>query len=867
MESTTDIFIVEDSKTQAMILKDILEKNGFRVTAAEDGRQAIEILQSLKPRMVISDIVMPNLNGFELSLYIKSHDHLKNIPVVLLTSLSDPKDVMRALSVGADYLLTKPFDETRLIQRIQSFLMSHSERNPSVSGDTVEVFWEGEKHQITASRQQIVDLLFSTYENATYKNRELERANQELVFLKHKLEQDILNRKQAEDRLLESEQRLKVVLDSIQTGVMVVDPETGLISDINQYAVNLIGLSKTDIVNKPSEAFLCTENKSDSTDHPLKPLLEPDQFLFIHGGGSVPILKKVMPVKIHQKSYFLETFVDITDQVRAREEINKAKIAAENASMSKSEFLANTSHELRTPMNSIIGMSTLLLDMPLTAEQDEYVQTIRNSAESLLTIINDILDFSKIEAGKMDLESIFFDLRVMVEEVIDLLLTNAVDKGLRLRAMVHHDVSSRVIGDPRRLRQILMNLVGNAIKFTSHGHVLIDVTLENETDSSVLLRFSIIDTGIGIPQDKMHRLFQSFSQVDASTTRKYGGTGLGLAISKRITEMMKGEIGVESTVGKGSTFWFTVLLEKQPEINLLDGITSVELEKKFILVVDDHAVNRKILREQLKAWKCVVDEAASGQEALKKMHEYKQIGTPFHAAIVDMLMPGMDGKMLGRRIQADPELTGTILIMLTSAGKRGDVVLLQDIGFSAYLTKPVKQHQLYDCLSTVLGMPLTIVKKPAKPIVTRFSMSEEKKRGIRILLVEDNAINQKIALKMLMKYSYHADTAQNGVEAIRMMENSFYELVLMDVIMPDMDGYETTARIRDPSSNVKNHDVTIIAMTAHAMTGDREKCLKAGMDDYLSKPINPQSLLETIERWLMKKRFMTVESNMSIMSC
>ncbi|HSO67149.1 MAG TPA: response regulator, partial [Desulfatirhabdiaceae bacterium] len=305
----------------------------------------------------------------------------------------------------------------------------------------------------------------------------------------------------------------------------------------------------------------------------------------------------------------------------------------------------------------------------------------------------------------------------------------------------------------------------------------------------------------------------------------------------------------------------------QPEIHLLDGATSVGLEEKYILVVDDHAVNRKILREQLKAWKCVVDEAASGQEALKKMHEYKQIGTPFHAAIVDMLMPGMDGKMLGRRIQADPELTGTILIMLTSAGKRGDVVLLQDIGFSAYLTKPVKQHQLYDCLSTVLGMPLTIVKKPAKPIVTRFSMSEEKKRGIRILLVEDNAINQKIALKMLMKYSYYADTAQNGVEAIRMMEKVFYELVLMDVIMPDMDGYETTARIRNPSSNVKNHDVTIIAMTAHAMKGDREKCLNGGMDDYLSKPINPQSLLETIEKWLMKKRFKTVESNMSTISC
>ncbi|MGD9971792.1 MAG: response regulator [Desulfatirhabdiaceae bacterium] len=859
----TDILIVEDSKTQEVILRNILEKNGFRVTAASDGRQAIEILQNLKPQMVISDIVMPDLNGFELSRYIKSSDHLRDIPVVLLTSLSDSQDIIQALSAGADYFLTKPYDETRLIQRIRSFLFTCSRRNISDSDDRVDVFWEGETHHIAAGRQQIIDLLFSTYENATYKNRELEQANQELVLLKLKLEQDIANRKKAENGLLESEQRLKLVLDSIQTGVMVVDPDNGQISDINQYAVDRIGLPKSDIVGQPSQTFLCTETPGKPSENLSKTYPEPDQFLIIRGGETVPIMKKVVPVTIHRKTYSLETFVDITEQVNAREEITRAKIEAENASMSKSEFLANTSHELRTPMNGIIGMATLLMDTPLTAEQEEYTETIRNSAESLLTIINDILDFSKIEAGKMDLEVIDFDLRVMVEEVIDLLLAKAIEKGLRLRAMVHHDVPSRLMGDPGRLRQILMNLAGNAIKFTSHGHVLVDVTLENETDASVSLRFSIIDTGIGIPDDKMDRLFQSFSQVDASTTRKYGGTGLGLAISKRITEMMNGQIGVDSTDGKGSTFWFTIPLEKQLETIAPAGTTPVALEEKYILIVDDHAVNRKILKEQLNSWKCVVDVAVSGLEALKKLHDYKQKGTPFHAAIVDMLMPGMDGKMLGRRIKSDPELTETILVMLTSAGKRGDAILLQDIGFSAYLTKPVKQQQLYDCLSTVLGMPLTIVKKPAKPIITRFSLSEEKKRSIRILLVEDNAVNQKVALKMLGKYGYYADTAHNGIDAVRLMENVFYDLVLMDVIMPDMDGYETTARIRDLSSNIRNHDVIVIAMTAHAMKGDREKCLAAGMNDYLSKPINPRSLLETIERWLMKKRNLDQESNLN----
>lgn len=859
----TDILIVEDSKTQEMILRNILEKNGFRVTAASDGRQAIEILQNLKPQMVISDIVMPDLNGFELSRYIKSSDRLRDIPVVLLTSLSDSQDIIQALSAGADYFLTKPYDETRLIQRIRSFLFTCSRRNISDSDDRVDVFWEGETHHIAAGRQQIIDLLFSTYENATYKNRELEQANQELVLLKLKLEQDIANRKKAENSLLESEQRLKLVLDSIQTGVMVVDPDNGQISDINQYAVDRIGLPKFDIVGQPSQTFLCTETTGKPSENLPKAYPEPDQFLIIRGGETVPIMKKVVPVTIHRKTYSLETFVDITEQVHAREEITRAKIEAENASMSKSEFLANTSHELRTPMNGIIGMATLLMDTPLTAEQEEYAETIRNSAESLLTIINDILDFSKIEAGKMDLEVIDFDLRVMVEEVIDLLLAKAIEKGLRLRAMVHHDVPSRLVGDPGRLRQILMNLAGNAIKFTSHGHVLVDVTLENETDASVSLRFSIIDTGIGIPDDKMHRLFQSFSQVDASTTRKYGGTGLGLAISKRITEMMNGQIGVDSTDGKGSTFWFTIPLEKQSETIVPAGTTPVALEEKYILIVDDHAVNRKILKEQLNSWKCVVDVAISGLEALKKLHDYKQKGTPFHAAIVDMLMPGMDGKMLGRRIKSDPDLTETILVMLTSAGKRGDAILLQDIGFSAYLTKPVKQQQLYDCLSTALGMPLTIVKKPAKPIITRFSLSEEKKRSIRILLVEDNAVNQKVALKMLGKYGYYADTAHNGIDAVRLMENVFYDLVLMDVIMPDMDGYETTARIRDMSSTIRNHDVIVIAMTAHAMKGDREKCLAAGMNDYLSKPINPSSLLETIERWLMKKRNVDQESTLN----
>jgi signal transduction histidine kinase/CheY-like chemotaxis protein len=579
--------------------------------------------------------------------------------------------------------------------------------------------------------------------------------------------------------------------------------------------------------------------------------LETELYIKNSQGNKIPILKKVSPITLRQQSYFLETFVDIAEQVRAKEEIYKAKIAAENASRAKSEFLANTSHELRTPMNGIIGMSSLLLDTDLSPEQRDYTETIRNSAESLLTIINDILDFSKIEAGKMDLEIIDFDLRVTIEEVIDLLSVKAIEKGIMFRSLVHHDVPSALKGDPGRLRQVLLNLAGNAIKFTETGSVCIEVILEQETECKADLRFSVADTGIGIPEDKLGLLFQSFSQIDTSTTRKYGGTGLGLAISKRIVEMMEGSIGVESKPGNGSTFWFRVVLEKQTAEEIARSVQPVDLKNKRILIVDDNALNRTVLREQLLAWQCQVWEAAGGTEALCLMHRQLGVKEPFDAVILDMLMPEMDGKTLGRRIKADPLLTQTILVMLTSAGKRGDATMLQDIGFAAYLVKPVKQQQLRECLSTVLGIPQRAVFKPAAPILTRHRLTEERKRSIRILLVEDNPINQKVALKMLKKFGYSADTAASGAQALKQLETISYHIVLMDVGMPDMDGFQVTAVIRDPQSSVLNHHVVIIALTAHAMQGDREKCIENGMNDYLPKPINPQDLLDTIEKWVI----------------
>ena len=653
-----------------------------------------------------------------------------------------------------------------------------------------------------------------------------------------------------------SEKRSRQILETSFDAFVGMDSR-GRIMDWNAQAERTFGWMQAEVSGKVLSEAIIPAGDRETYEQEVRQLLASGQgpalnkrfeiMASCRDGREIPVEITISAMHRDESLDFAAFVRDLSERKRFEQDLRDAKEAAEAANRSKSDFLANMSHEIRTPMNGIIGMTDLALETELNQEQREFLGMVKSSADSLLALLNDILDFSKIEAGKLDFETIDFLLRDTLDDTIKALGLRAQQKGLELACHVLPEVPDGLEGDPTRIRQIVVNLVGNAIKFTAEGEVVVQVEVQEEAEHEVVLHFGVRDTGVGIPLEKQQTIFEAFTQADTSMTRKYGGTGLGLAISSRLVSLMGGKIWVESAIGRGSTFHFTVRFRMQ-EISSrkYEPLGAEMLRDLPVLIVDDNATNGRILQEMVLAWQMKPTLTERGPEALTLLERANTRGTPFALILLDAQMPGMDGFSVAERIKQDVRLARSVVIMLTSAGLRGDAARCRELGIRAYLTKPIKRSELLQAVRLVLGSPA--VTEESRPVVTIHSLRESRGR-LRILLVEDNRVNQALATQFLEKRGHEVVVAGNGRAALEALEKQTPDLVLMDVQMPEMDGLQATAAIRQGELKSGKH-IPIIAMTAHAMAGDKERCLGAGMDGYVSKPLRVEDLFSTIEEVL-----------------
>jgi phosphate ABC transporter ATP-binding protein len=678
--------------------------------------------------------------------------------------------------------------------------------------------------------------------------------------------EDYIRARTAEALLRESEARTRHIIETAMDPVVVLDAQ-GRITEWNPQAEATFGRPRRGVLGRPLRETIFPPDSGNAFQQYLDRALAArgdqaewarTELLARHrDGGVFPIELSLTPVWAEGTVIFSVFLRDVTDRKRAEDEVRRMKETAEAANRAKSDFLANMSHEIRTPMNGILGMTELALDTRLTPQQGEYLQMVKTSADALLTVINDILDFSKIEAGKLDLDPIAFALRDCVDDTLKTLALRAHAKGLELSGRIAPDVPDALVGDPGRLRQVLVNLVGNAIKFTERGEVVVSVEKEAATPEGLRLHFTVTDTGIGIPADKLRTIFEPFVQADGSTTRRFGGTGLGLAISQKLVQLMDGRAWVESTPGAGSVFHVTARFGLQPDAaaphpNPMSG--QDRLIGLPILVVDDNHTNRWILQEVLASWHARPVAVAGGAEALAALGQARDLGEPFALVLLDALMPGIDGFTLAARIKADPKLTGTIVMMLTSNDQSGILERSQALGIAASLTKPIRQSELYKTLVTILGEapaaePRASSEGPGAEWMSEPELEATTARRLKILVAEDHEINQKVASRILEKLKHVVVMVGDGLEALEFLRREAFDLVLMDVQMPTMDGFEAIAAIRAAEQPTGRH-IPAIAVTAHAMKGDRERCLRAGFDGYVSKPLRAGNLIEAIDSLL-----------------